>query len=615
MQRKVIISPLNQYRFVFYDEVLPEKFNQLRFDSALFFEQLQSYNPKVHYYQKVQKSDPLRIQVWTNNNINQVILRLYDCEGQQVGTFDYLDLPTGMPTIIEDGSEYFVNTIHVNDYWADKDGVYYLLMEFYQDPTGNAVEYIVSEPIFVKEKHPETMLLEYSNSFNKDYVIFEQTRQKFCFRVEGAIINPQPKVKRVVFTDQGENTVPLSATAYRTRVFAAGMTGGIPFWVVDKLNHIYALDSIYHNGEQLTPVEGAELAYQEPDPLYPLYDARIELADTDNGRPYQFTKGGLTLIQQADSFPFVLFSVEIGYPNNIDYFNNVPIRIANQTALDAWITARNLEIVAAGMTGQIAMENESLVYNLGSDENYSFANCVLLRYRIGMKQTTSGVSTVNPQIYLSARTGEAPYVVCNPLLSIVASGHVGEGEDLLPVPVYNAPAGGVHTFEVWHDSDNIDLVGSLGANFSGWDKYGGLPGNLPRKLARVSFGNSTRLLSFDLWQELKEVRNYLERVFIINNSNLTTLGPNGFYLPDFSVTGPEPGFPLLKFILLQGNHLSSAQVDIVFISLGSLILEQQWITYDGIVALSQLPAAPPGPSSSLAIDELENTYSFDVLHD
>lgn len=100
-------------------------------------------------------------------------------------------------------------------------------------------------PIDVQDSHPETMLYQYTNSYNKNDIIFTggTGREILLLRVEANIRNFQPKSQKQSFNDQEYDGTLLSGITYRTHINWVGGTG-IPDWVIDKLNLIFSFDSV-----------------------------------------------------------------------------------------------------------------------------------------------------------------------------------------------------------------------------------------------------------------------------------------------------------------------------------------------------------------------------------
>lgn len=612
MERKVTFSPLNQYRFIPLDEILPDKYNNRPFDRALYTEIQEHFSTKSVYAQKVQKTDACRIQIKTSQNTFPPRLYIYKCGGElEAGPFDLTHFPIGL---IEDGIEQYIQIYKDVHFWVDYEGLFYLVIECRFDEDNDGVvdytDWFVSEPILVKERHPKTLLLEYSNSTNKDGIIFQQTKQKFGLRVEGAVLNLQPKVNRVTFVDQGENSVQLSATAYRSWMHIYGFSRGIPAWMIDKLNHIHACDSVYSEGVGVTPLEGSVLKYEQQDDTYGLSQVSIELGEKNNTAGFEYTKGGIPMFDNALTFPYLLRSTSIGYPGNVDYFNPVPVRIGNLSELEAWITARNLEIEEEGLTGSIGISTTTVVYNLGLGEHYSYAECTLFRRRLGIKNTTTGVFNIPLELEMRGNLSLAAWAVTGPLHNVLDYGNAPDQNAVIPNYIFNyvSPGAGTYTFELWHEGTIFRLY-MFGNSISGIDKF--LTDESLPELGYFGINGSTKLTSFSLFDELAALRPYLIAYRLQNNPNLTD---SGVYYP--TLAWSNMGWKKLKTIILQNNKLNTAMIDQWFNSMRAAMLVpdglgfQFYVSNGNVYVDGQVPAAGVTLASAVARAALINQWNW-----
>lgn len=616
MERKVTFSACNQYRFIPLDEVLPEKYNFRQFDKALFSEVQEYYMTKSEYAQKIQKSDPCRIQMKTTQNFFPVRLYVYKCGGELVsGPFALSNFALS-PALIEQGIERFVQRYENPTFFNNLEGNYYLVLECRFDENNDGVvdftDWFVSEPISVKAKHPKTGLLEVGNSTNKDDVIFKQPRQKFSLRVESMMVPMQPKSDRVVFMDQGEQPVQISATASRswTLIFLR-----VPMWMVDKLNHYFALDAIYYEGLGITPIDGAALKYDVQETSYGLCQVSIEVAESDGQGVFEYFKGGIEMFQVPD-FPFVIYSTDIGHLNNYDFNYPQPIRIADDTALNNWINARNASITASGMAGQIARSTTTVVYNRGLGENYTYAKSRILTRRLGIVNTTTGVQAVPLSLEMSGGSYTGLWVVFNPALGYAGTGNAPQGEANFVISnfAFNAPGAGTYTYELWHEG-TIEKIYMKGARISGIDKYG-LETSLP-PLTSFGIDDSVALTAFSLFGQLPELRNTLVNYRLRNNANLTD---TGVYYPLLAYS--THGWKKLQTVTLNQNRLNAAMIDQWFNSMRAATLAPdpggfgpQFYIYNGSVLINnQSPAAAPTSASSAARNILMNTWGWNLTY-
>lgn len=144
-------------------------------------------------------------------------------------------------------------------------------------------------PIDIQVSHPETMLYQYTNSYNKNDIIFTPNSDVLQLRVEANIRNYQPSANRQTFDDQEYDATLLNGIAFRTHTNYILGTGG-PDWVVDKLNLIFTLSSVkidttYYvaiNGKEFKGVRPSEQKMQDG-----MWSLELQEVPGDPGASYQ----------------------------------------------------------------------------------------------------------------------------------------------------------------------------------------------------------------------------------------------------------------------------------------------------------------------------------------
>lgn len=613
MQLKVKISALNHIRFVPEDVEILEQYHNIPFDKAWFSEQLRPWEQPSTYAYPMQKNDQLDIQIWSSVNI-AAVLKVYKCGNSTPVDILIFQLPSGMPTIIEDNIQYYVQRIRIKKFFDTyNEGTYYFEIEF---PL-TVIKRFISEPIYVKADHKGTIIIDVGNTFNKDYVIFEQTRQRFRHRVPGALLKIIPKVSRTVFTEQDESTVPLSATAYRNRKLVLGGNGApIPDWQIDKMNHVFTCDGTFIEGEQFTAVEGATFQPEEDDVNTPLSCVSIELADGENNKPYDFVTGSFVLLEPIPPYPFVLKGLQYGYLNNPIYSMpsfTAPTEINDPAELQTWIDGVNADILAQGFEGTVTIEpDNSIVYNNGPAENYTTGSIDILTFRLGVKCFING-APIPIDIQLSASTLEPSYyAVALPDGTMYSWGLINT---LVTINAnYTAPIGGTVNYVIWHDGRLTTILLS-GSSINGIDQYGSSTA-LPSKLAIFGISQSTQLTSFLFYEEMRYTMNTLQAFIMTNN---TVLSDIGVFYPQFAWA--IDGWKLLRQIDLRGNNLNSAMKDAWYNSMqtpmtvpGNGPLFSQFYVFGGTIRTNlQNPAANVTAASAGARSVLLNTWNWLII--
>lgn len=567
MLRNIIISPLNGIRFVPFNEPQAPLYNSQQFDKAWFIENKKPWEPSNSFYtQPVQNGDPLSLQIQVSKRISlfpyqHPKIELIDCDGKVIksGVFEQ---PPGVPAITDQGISYTVEWFKKNNFYSGVPvGTYYLVIRCYFDTQNNGFfdkeEIVISEPLFIRPKHPGTGFLEYSHRSNKDNIIFEQTRQKFSMRIHASLILT-PKSDAVVFIDQNKAPATLSGTAFRSWEFIAGGDGNpIPDYRIDQLNHIFVLSNIFYEGKAYSRAEGASLE-KDAEMNAPLSLAKIELLEKNNTDAYMVSRGGLSMLSPIPAFPFEIYKTEIGYQGQADFHYLYPERIENTFQLNNYVTGQNTLIVNAGLTGTVVIENNEMVYNRGLGESYDYAKAFVLPYRIGIRCTTIGVSTVNTQIGMRSFSGFSRYSIYTPGNPIPLSGEANSVINTNILATYTSAGGFVtQTIDLYHDG-TLDYLALEGIRVSGITRY--TDSSLPQLRYFVITG-STALTTFHIWNELKVIRATLMELNIYNNINLTNVG--AYWVND----GSGPAWWALTQINLAGNKLSSTTIDDLYLNM------------------------------------------------
>lgn len=634
MARKVVISALNQYRFVPMNQALPAIYNNLPFNKTLFQLTRKYWQINTRYEQKVQNNDPMRIQLWSgfrtssSPSVAKVLLHLYTCKGDEVGT--PLEIPrySAVPLFQDDDDDnVYVNGIAVHDYWSTIDaGDYFLVLEVPYDSDGDfvsdGVDYFISEPILVKAKHPKTVLIDISNSINRDSIMFQQTFSKFSFRVEAAVVQPTPQVDRVVFKDQGSNSAQLSATVFNTWKLTIGFTNPVPYWVIEKMNHYFGCNNIYIDGIGYSQIDGSLIAFDSPDINYPFYQGTIELGEKNNTQNFQFKYGGILMLTDAKTYPYAITGTKVGFDEvNMAYYRGGDIstvdRIGSDANLDAWIAARNADLLSIGLETTISLVGDNIFCFPVDTELFNYANIDVLRGRLGVTVTLVSPETSALTLTLGGLVDGTQIVLTDPTFMPQGLLSVGAVQSTFTYPTFDPSASGTYNYEIFHDKQNLNYIGIDGQKVSAFTDFS-VADNMPPKLATFGIQNSTKLLSFDLWNTFAFVRNYLQTVSIINNSNLTNFA--NLYFPPVIIGGtPQPGWMKLSTIFLFGNSLPQARLDGIYNSVGTASSYVQWLVYNGHIRTDhQVPAAVPSIASAparllLGPTGTGGTYNWSIL--
>lgn len=248
--------PLNTLRFIPANKDLPENYNTWQFDRGFFYQHIKKYfQQKVFYPQKVQKKDVITIyfDCLAAGGVDIVILDEYsNTVATVVSGLTYTHSALGNNDAYFNSQYYtYIYQFVVEDILTD-DGFYWVAVQatYAADPEPLNDTIFISECIALKnEGWDKTMLFEYSNDDNDYDVIWfaSGTPRPWGFRVE-AYIDIEPGGKEVAFEDMFYMVEKLQSIPYRVGELTVGGEGGVPPWVLDKVNRILACDTFRIEG-------------------------------------------------------------------------------------------------------------------------------------------------------------------------------------------------------------------------------------------------------------------------------------------------------------------------------------------------------------------------------
>jgi hypothetical protein len=235
----------NSIRFAIEAYIVPQQYNTPTFDESLFENQILNFQQSKKYYQKVQKTENISFQFSTN--YGPVSARLIDCKKNLIANATITQPPTSIFTPPFTGylANIDISSVQEGEYWV-------------QVLVGVPEVSIISEPIYINDFHANTMMFEYSNSEN-DYGVVFQNGETFQFRCEAALVDFQPGSIETVYEDEIADLVRLSSSPFRTWKLKIGTAQGVPDWVADKINRIFACDNVLIDGKPFTKNEGSKM--------------------------------------------------------------------------------------------------------------------------------------------------------------------------------------------------------------------------------------------------------------------------------------------------------------------------------------------------------------------
>lgn len=265
---------LNPFNFVDKNRVLPLNYNFKHFDGWTDREQQLPFETAKCYKQLWQNDDIAFLQF--RANFSPIRLQVRKSTGQIVLS----QLMTAITTIGDD--IYFQDQIAF-DFFDEGD---YRLEILGGDPVIITMQ---SEIFNVKAEQAGTLLLKYSNSFNNN--ILWEIRDYMLFRVNGVIPYEEPISVRTVYIDQPGSAQTVKGDAARKFVFYVGCNGGMPKWVIDKLDEIVDQNNVEYDGKGFAPVPGSTWNTKKIE-RYPWAQWNLDMRETSNKRFKRFTGTG-----------------------------------------------------------------------------------------------------------------------------------------------------------------------------------------------------------------------------------------------------------------------------------------------------------------------------------
>ena len=548
MIRQLYISPLNGIRWVKAGQTTAAKYNNPIENEAWFTELRKSWEDYADYTLKKQTNDSLFIRAWANEvTESSPTLELYSCDGEVVITTAMI---AENLTLID---PYDTDISYANpNFWNAVDpGRYYLYMTVPYDDGVNV--FWISEPIEVAERWEDTILIEYRHSTNKMGVLFENRNFFFSFRIEGIVYNPDDLINRVVFSDQNDDTDPLYANAYEgyALLFGGGNGGFVPDYATKIGNNIFTCDQVLIEGTQYTAADGAQFEKTRTDG-YRLVQAVIQLRFPDNDRPNSWSEGGLDIFEKPAAYPFIIMSFSINNGTFPGYIYATPTLILDDDDLANYIAARNVNILAAGLTGTIEQQGDFIVYVVGMGENYNNCNSKLLTKYMTLRSITIGSSNnLNFVLALTANLagGQSAYGFVNPSNTLQQVGYISGITPLPLLSAYIAGAAGTYDSLLFHD-DTLSLIQVKG------DYLRDIIGPSPANLIGFNVSGNPRLTTFNILGALSASKNSLTNLIVQNNATLTTITNYYNSITDYMV--------VLRSLLLQGNNMGTSGANALY---------------------------------------------------
>lgn len=267
------------------------QYNFVHMDDDWYINQVQFWVHKENYFQKWQLNDSIPIQILTNS-IGSANVLIYDCKARLIATVPMIAVsgPLQAPYIQLEA------TIHPISLGLTAQ-VYYVVIQ-----AGGATP-VISEGIQFATSWPVSLLLQYSNTSNKQSTVWS-TGYRGAFRAEGWIDEFSAESKFTTYEDQPADITLLNAIPYRKFRLNISAPKGVPDWVWDKVKRILLLDTVTIDGHAYTLEENAKAEVKKTD-SWPKRYWSIEIREAKNSEGVTFDASGVVVS------PVVVASIDL----------------------------------------------------------------------------------------------------------------------------------------------------------------------------------------------------------------------------------------------------------------------------------------------------------------
>jgi hypothetical protein len=557
----------------------------------------------VNYYQKWRFDSYVAVQIYLGgkyyNSRTQSRLQVLDCNGKVLGERAAVNISV-LPGNIEyvDGVPY---TLATCNYWlnfqmfTNKPGKYYLRLAIaHTTDIGTEYDYHVSEPLQIAKSWDHTLLLEYISYSNKLQVDYRQTF--FHLLVEGVVkVNTVPN-ELSDYSDQNMNPHLQDSIPYREWIHKFGWKGGVPMWMLDKVNRAYSNDLTLVGSQAFKRAPGAQIEITGKVPRYERFGASLLIREQDNVAASKKIGKDPVILFESNFYPYLLFLGSMKNNDSSYKVDFIPLgyEIRNQQEEILFLQYCNSTVAASkGLKGFFyRTDNGFIAYQNGNGENFDTTLCELLLKNFYVNYKSSNYA-INPALSIKGTKFAIVPRENNTVFAYKTNG--GYFIDFL----YYAPTNLDSTaqYRVYHN----DTITDIYVYSQTLESILPLSGNMPTSLLNFDVNGGTNsggyippsMLIFPLTLQHFSIRN----AYMINPpTNLNRLWTHVNYW-DFS-----------------GNKYSSATVDSIYnnIANGGVYAPQ----FLGVFNTKyQTPAAPPTGASAVARTFFGTTYGWQIIKD
>lgn len=371
MNKTVRFSPMNWVKFVQEGHQLSEQYGFPEYGHSLYLSTLQPWDAHAPYFIKMQYTDVVqlqfsysvgaitiggaRLEFWDETGMLHHIpaeakttVTAPDQDGNPMVAEQYIFSPGGYDQL--DGKQFIWLKVHL--WWLD-----------------DTQEYYLSEPIWLRDKHPNTVLLSYSNKTNDYDTNFEQFVPLFRMRVPSLGLKMKVGGESTVFENQVGENVKLYAQTVRNYTWDVGGKTGIPDYMIDRISHALDCDNFSIDGKLYTKEEGAvfEAVSEEGAPLQ-VYT--ILLREGDHQSSYTHGERDILLWERpATGYPYAMYQLVLSsWKASII---SEPIVFEDAGTEAGYIAALNLQRIAYQMEGIFEEIDDKFYYRMALGEDFT----------------------------------------------------------------------------------------------------------------------------------------------------------------------------------------------------------------------------------------------------
>jgi len=242
-------------QFVPLIQSLPEKYHTRNRNTFLFVDQIGKWSNTHNYTQPVQIGDIIPLQFITRG-LDPVYYTVYNCKGIYNG-LNLINLTTISSPAIQD--PYVLWQTEIDTSVWDEDNYYIIITA----GVGVIAAQMISELLGVKPsyKMEDTVLIEYSNSFNSQGLVFDGNIPYVgAMRIKGGYDNLfKQKYLGKFYVDQPQDITVLNAIPYEITELIIGFDEGTPDYVPKKVLRMLLMDGCMLDGEGYSLNDGADI--------------------------------------------------------------------------------------------------------------------------------------------------------------------------------------------------------------------------------------------------------------------------------------------------------------------------------------------------------------------